>query len=223
LGSSFATFALTRLYTRLARRHRWGGSRIGDVHVHHMVLGLVLVLASGMVDISLALDGPSRDFVAVVFGVGSAFILDEFALTFHLRDVYWSEEGRRSIDACIMWLLLGLMLLVGVSPFGIHDQTVVPRTIGVVVVVISIVLSLITCLKGKLTLGLISVFVPPVGIITASRLARPGSIWAQRMYSPGSDKCIRANARFHPDESRLERHRIRLLDLVAGAPTSLPK
>ena len=218
LGSSLATFAIVRLYTRLARRHGWRGGRIGGVHVHHMVLGLVLVLASGMVDIARQVNDTGRDILAVVFGVGGAFILDEFALTFHLRDVYWTEEGRRSVDACIMWLLLGLLLLVGVSPFGIHDHTVVPRTIGVVVVTLNIVLSLVTCLKGKLTLGLVSIFVPPVGLVTALRLARPGSIWAQLCYLPDSGKLARAELRFHPHESRLERLRIKLTDLLAGAP-----
>jgi hypothetical protein len=103
-------------------------------------------------------------------------------------------------------------------PFGIHDQTVVPRTIGVVVVTINIVLSIATCLKGKLTLGLVSVFVPPVGLVTALRLARPGSIWAQLFYPPGSPKLEEALTRFHPRESRLERLRISVLDLLAGAP-----
>ncbi len=209
-----------RLYTRLARHHGWKGSHIGGVHVHHMVLGLVLVLASGMVDIALSLSGTGRDVVAAVFGVGGAFILDEFALSFHLRDVYWTEEGRRSIDASIMWLLLGLLLLVGISPFGIHDQSVVPRTIGVVVVAINIVLSIITCLKGKLTFGLLSVFIPPLGVVTAMRLARPGSIWAQLFYLPGSEKLELARTRFHPHESRLEQVRIRVLDLLAGAPNA---
>ncbi len=225
LASSFGTFALVRLYTRFARHHGWKGTHIGDVHVHHMVLGLVLVLASGMVEIALSLDDLGREIVAVIFGVGGAFILDEFALSFHLRDVYWTEEGRRSIDASIMWLLLGLLLLVGISPFGIHDQTVVPRIIGVSVVAVSIVLSIITCLKGKLTLGLISVFVPPVGLVTAIRLARPGSIWAQLLYPAASEKLERAQVRFHPHESRIEHLRIRLLDLLAGAPnpTVTPK
>jgi len=177
------------------------------------------VLASGMVNIALSLDDAGRDVVAVIFGVGGAFMLDEFALTFHLRDVYWTEEGRRSIDASIMWLLLGLLLLVGISPFGIHDQTVVPRTIGVVVVAINIVLSIATCVKGTLTLGLVSVFVPPVGLVTAVRLARPGSIWAQLFYPPGSTKLGEAETRFHPRKSRLERLRILVLDLVAGAPS----
>jgi hypothetical protein len=187
-----------------------------------MVLGLVLVLASGMVNIAISLDDTGREIVAVIFGVGGAFILDEFALSFHLRDVYWTEEGRRSIDASIMWLLLGLLLLVGISPFGIHDHTVVPRTIGVIVVAISIVLSVITCLKGKLTLGLVSVFVPPVGVVTALRLARPGSIWAQLLYPPGGVQLEVAQTRFHPHESRLENFRIGLLDLLAGAPSVAP-
>jgi hypothetical protein len=161
----------------------------------------------------------------VIFGVGGAFMLDEFALTFHLRDVYWTEEGRRSIDASIMWMLLGLLLLVGISPFGIHDHSVVPRTIGVVIVALNICLSIITCLKGKLMLGLVSVFVPPVGLVTAIRLARPGSVWAQLMYSPGEGKLERAEARFHPHEARFERVRIRLVDFFAGAhhPSTNPK
>jgi lysyl-tRNA synthetase class 2 len=162
-----------------------------------------------MVNVALSLGNSARDVVAFVFGVGGALILDEFALSIHLDDVYWSEEGRRSIDACIMWMLLGLLL---------HDQTVVPRTIGVVVVAINIVLSVVTCLKGKLTLGLVSVFVPPVGVLTAVRLARPGSIWAQLSYRSSSAKLAKAHVRFDPRNSRLERIRIRVLDLVAGAP-----
>ncbi len=185
-----------------------------------MVLGLVLVLASGMINIALSVGDTGRDILAFIFGLGGAFILDEFALSFHLRDVYWTEEGRRSIDASIMWLLLGLLLLVGISPFGIHDHTVVPRTIGVAVVAVNIVLSIVTCLKGKLTLGLVSIFMPPVGFVTAIRLGRPGSIWAQRMYPADGAKLEEAETRFHPHESRIEKLRIRTLDFFAGAPNA---
>ena len=217
LGASLVTFVLARLYTRLARHHGWKSGRVGGVHVHHMVVGVVLVLASGMLDIAFAPGDNLREGLAVVFGIGGAFILDEFALTFHLRDVYWTEEGRRSIDACLMWLLLGLMLLVGISPFGIHDHTVVPRTIGFTAIAVAIVLSVITCLKGKLTLGLLSVFVPPVGIVTAIRLARPGSVWSQLFYADDPVKAERSRARFCPEHSQLERLRVRVVDLVAGA------
>src|SRR5207248_3085293 len=100
----------------------------------------------------------------------------------HLRDVYWTSAGRRSIEVSLIWVLLGALLLVGISPFGIHDSSEVPRIIGFVVVAISIVLSVVTCLKGKLTLGLVSIFLPPLGVVAAVRLARPGSVWASIFY-----------------------------------------
>ena len=47
LISFLLSFALTRLYTRLARRHGWGSGRLGDTHVHHMVPGLVPSSSAG--------------------------------------------------------------------------------------------------------------------------------------------------------------------------------
>jgi lysyl-tRNA synthetase, class II len=223
LGASLATFICVRLYTRLARRYNWPSSELGGVHVHHMVVGVVIVLTAGMVDISLAPGDTGRAILAVIFGIGGAFILDEFALTFHLRDVYWTEEGRRSIEASVIWLLLGALLLVGVSPFGIHDKTVVPRAIGFSVIGINVLLSIVTCLKGKLTLGLVTIFLPPIGVVTATRLARPGSVWAQVFYRDDPAKRARAEARFHPEHSSLERLRIRCVDLLAGAPNPSPR
>ena len=214
LAASLTTFAVTRLYTRAARVRGWRGSRVGDIHLHHLVVGNVLILSCGMLEIALRLGETGHEVLAVIFGVGGAFLLDEFALTFHLRDVYWTEEGRRSIDASIMWLLLGLLLLVGISPFGIHDQTVIPRTIGFAMIAVSIVLSVITCLKGKLTLGLVSIFVPPVGIVTAVRLARPGSVWAQLFYD--DRRRDRARVRFDPALSRSEAFRHQFADLLGG-------
>jgi hypothetical protein len=81
-------------------------------------------------------------------------------------------------------------------------------------VVIAIGLSIVTCLKGKMTLGLLSIFVPPLGLIAAYRLARPGSIWAQLFYGP--DKRAIARARFDPKSSRLEVLRHKFADLLGG-------
>jgi hypothetical protein len=133
----------------------------------------------------------------------------------HLRDVYWTPEGRHSIEVSIMWALLGLLLLTGISPFGIHDGTEVPRAIGFGIVALSIVLSVVTCLKGKLTLGLVSIFLPPVGLVSATRLARPGSVWAQLFYD--EERKARARARFDAQSSRLEALRHGLVDLVGGS------
>jgi hypothetical protein len=214
LAGSLATFAFTRLYTRLARARRWGSGRVGDVHLHHLVLGNVLMLVCGMFVIAFQPQDIGLDIMAVGFGAGAAFVLDEFALTVHLRDVYWTPEGRHSIEVSIIWMLLGLLLLAGIAPFGIHDQTEVPRMIGFGAIAVAIVLSVITCLKGKLTLGLLSIFLPPVGLVAAFRLARPGSVWAQLFYD--TDKRLRARERFDPKTSRLEELRHWFADLVGG-------
>jgi hypothetical protein len=215
LAASFVTFVLTRIYTRLARSRRWRNSRVGDIHLHHMVVGNVLMLVSGMFVIAFQPHDCGVDLFAIGFGVGAAFVLDEFALSVHLRDVYWTPEGRHSIEVSIIWTLLGLILLAGISPFGIHDHTEGPRAIGFAIVAVSIVLSIITCLKGKLTLGLLSIFLPPVGLVAGYRLARPGSIWAQLFYSP--EMRARAQRRFDPSTAALERLRQRLTDLVGGS------
>jgi hypothetical protein len=214
LAASIVTFGLTRLYTRIARVRQWRSGRVGEVHVHHMVAGSVLTLVCGMLEIAFQPRDVGVDLFAVGFGIGAAFVLDEFALSLHLRDVYWTPEGRHSIEASIIWALLGVMLLAGLAPFGIHDQTETPRIIGFVIVVAAIGLSIVTCLKGKLTLGLVSIFLPPIGLIAAYRLARPGSIWAQRFYDP--EQVARARRRFDPATSPLEALRVQFADLVGG-------
>jgi hypothetical protein len=213
LSASLLTFAATRGYTRLARVRKWRSGRVGDVHLHHLVVGNVLVLLCGMFQLAFQPRDIGVDILSIGFGIGAAFVLDEWALTVHLRDVYWTPEGRHSIEVAIVWVLLGLLFLTGISPFGIHDGTEVPRAIGFAVVVGNIILSVVTCLKGKLTLGLLSVFLPPVGLVSAYRLARPGSVWAQLFYD--ERKRRRARERFAPT-SRLEVARHRVADLLGG-------
>jgi hypothetical protein len=214
LSASLLTFAVTRSYTRVARLRGWGSGRVGEVHVHHMVAGNVLTLVCGLLELAFQPGDFGLDLLSVGFGIGAAFILDEFALSVHLRDVYWTPEGRHSIEVSIMWVLLGLLLLTGISPFGIHDGTEVPRIIGFAVVIFNIVLSCVTCLKGKLTLGLLSIFLPPLGVVSAIRLARPGSVWAQTFYDAAKRK--QARERFDPATSPLERLRHRFADLLGG-------
>lgn len=70
----------------------------GGTHVHHVVPGLVLVLLSGLLDLA----DRYRETRAVLFGIGAALVLDEFALVLNLADVYWAPQGRESIDAVIV-------------------------------------------------------------------------------------------------------------------------
>jgi len=48
--------------------------------------------------------------MSILYGVGAALTLDEFALWLNLKDVYFVREGRSSIDAVI---LFGSLLAVG--------------------------------------------------------------------------------------------------------------
>jgi len=217
LAASLLTLAGTRTYTRLARARGWRSGRVADVHIHHLVLGIVLALVAGMLEIALQPGKAGRELFAVIFGAGAALILDEFALSVHLRDVYWTSAGRASIEVSIMWVLLGALLLVGISPFGIHDSTEGPRIAGFAIVAVSIVLSVVTCLKGKLTLGLLSIFLPPVGVVAAWRLGRPGSVWASVFYRNNPAKLERAARRFDPAHSAAERLRHRFHDVIGGA------
>ena len=147
--------------------------------------------------------------------MGAAFVLDEWALTVHLRDVYWTPEGRHSLEVSLVWTLLGLLLLAGISPFGIHDRTEIPRIVGFAIVAANIGLAVITCLKGKLTVGLLTIFLLPVGLAAAYRLARPSaSIRPQLFYDPA--RRARAVQRFDPAGSRPEQLRRWFADLIGG-------
>jgi hypothetical protein len=48
--------------------------------------------------------------MSLLYGVGAALTLDEFALWLNLKDVYWTSQGRTSIDAVI---LFGALLAIG--------------------------------------------------------------------------------------------------------------
>lgn len=79
----------------------------GGLHIHHFVWGILLLLAIGYVTIAF---GPRRrNWLALLYGVAAALVLDEFALWLNLQDVYWAKQGRQSIDAAIV--ALGIFLL----------------------------------------------------------------------------------------------------------------
>lgn len=79
-------FACARGYARIARRRGWRSGSVDGVHLHHEVVGIVFVLVAGLVVFSRAGAEPTvRDWCAIFFGIGAAFVLDEFALVLSLR------------------------------------------------------------------------------------------------------------------------------------------
>ena len=90
--------------------------QVGGRHIHHLVLGIVILLLVGygwLCEIGVGSDGSSiflSRLMSILYGAGAALTLDEFALWLNLKDVYWSPEGRASIDAII---LFGALLAAG--------------------------------------------------------------------------------------------------------------
>jgi hypothetical protein len=215
LGAFLVTFLTTRLVTRAIRTGRgpFRDASIGGVHLHHEVYGIFLLLGTGTVLLTYRPSGAWLSVVAVVFGVGAALTLDEFALWLHLEDVYWSREGRSSIDAVLLALVVGGLLLVGANPFDTDElDGEVPVAVTVVV---DLAFALVAILKGRAVLGVVGVFVPVVALVGAVRLARPRSYWARLRYPPGSARRQRSEARFPPGRrTRWDA----LVDLFADVP-----
>ncbi len=111
LATFLLTFAAVRLVTHALRRRASGGAESSDgLHVHHSAVGIVLLLLTGYVSAGINPDGYGG-LVAVLFGVGAALTLDEFALWLRLEDVYWTKAGRDSIHAVII-ATVGMMLTI---------------------------------------------------------------------------------------------------------------
>jgi hypothetical protein len=210
------TYAGTRFYTRMGRRRGWGSGSVGGVHLHHLVPGVVMSLVAGGLVIAFEPSGIALGLLAVVFGAGAALTLDEFAMLLHLDDVYWTEEGRLSIDACLAAAgFLGLALL-ATSPFEGSSQQ--GRWVAVAAIATNGFFVLVTILKGKLKMGLIGIVVPAVPLVGALRLAKPGSIWARLLYPKSGRRIRRSLARYDRREARWAAHRNRLYDLIGGTP-----
>jgi hypothetical protein len=215
-----ASFLFIRTSARLMRSPRvpwWPGSlAAGGVHVHHLVWGISLLLLSGFAAFVSDLYAPWWQITSVAFGIGAGLTLDEFALWLYLRDVYWSEEGRDSIDAVVVATLLAGLVVIGIQPFDLDQtQTAVGTTAAIAVVA---ALAATTFLKGRILLGVISIFVPVVGLVTAIRLAKPESPWARWRYrGRRADRLERAHMR-HARHRRLGDIGQRLRNAIGGAP-----
>jgi hypothetical protein len=156
---------------------------------------------------------PWQEVLAALFGAGAALMLNEFALSLYLKDVYWTREGRKSIDAVMVAIVMALALLLGTSPIGVDAQTARAEglTSASVTVAIDLIFTIICLLKGKLITGLVGPPVPLLALVGAVRLAKPSSFWARRWYS--ERKMAKANGRFGP---RYQARRERLRDLFSG-------
>ncbi len=84
-------------------------------HLHHLVFGIAGLLGTGYAWLVIADDAEQMRAVhrttAFMYGVGSALTLDEFALWLDLEDVYWTKQGKVSVEAL---MIFGGLLSIGV-------------------------------------------------------------------------------------------------------------
>jgi hypothetical protein len=231
------SFGLVRLAVRLIRvkaRERPGKHKPHGLHIHHMVYGVVLMVGAGVAGYTV----PDRlvageSAAAAVFGVGTALVLDEFALILHLQDVYWSEAGRASIEAVFVALAVTALLLFGLRPdLGVEQAfrhglsggwSPVVAVAASVLVLLTLAFVIVALLKGKIWTGLLGLFVPVVvvlAVVGAVRLARPHSPWARwRYHGEAQEKLARAQRReLQYERKPLARLGVRLQNLVGGRP-----
>lgn len=230
------TFFVTRSFVRYIRHRadrgvppKWWEPRnihIGSMHIHHVVVGVVLVMLSGVTLVTLSLEGnePELTAAAIFFGIGAALVLDEYALILHLSDVYWEEDGRTSVDAVFAAVAVGGLLVLGLHPmmfflsFWQDTHSLLLHAAVIVGLVLTPPLAIVVLLKGKVWTGLIGMFFVVLLVIGAIRLSRPHAPWARWRYNTQLDKMRRAIQRERQLRRPLIRAKLWVQNTIAGTP-----
>lgn len=223
LAGFLLSFGFIRMSTRLMRSPRvpwWPGSVVSDsgVHVHHLVFGIVTMMAAGTVGFAVLGDSPYAEICAFLFGVGAGLTIDEFALWVYLEDVYWSEQGRVSIDATVIAAAAMGLILLGYTPFSLDTGSldeVLASLAGALIVFAAVA---VCFAKQRLLHGTVGFFLLPVALYGALRIGKPGSPWGRRWYGERRPaKQRKAEQRFRADR-RTERFKEAFRDAVGGSP-----
>jgi lysyl-tRNA synthetase class 2 len=204
-------FALTRfIVTSIKEGRRWAPKNLvskSGLHVHHMVFGIFGMTIFGIAAYAMDDISPVRNLFAFMFGCSLALTYDEFALWLHLEDVYWTREGRQSVDLVFALGAVLALLMVGIAPFGLaekesEDQE---RTVVAVFFLAEFLFVLVCALKKKPMTCLVGVFIGLVAVIGAIRVARPSSPWARWFYRKRPAKLAKAEARENQRNDRIEK------------------
>ncbi|MCX4667723.1 hypothetical protein OG453_13780 [Streptomyces sp. NBC_01381] len=223
LLSFVVTFLVTRTITRLIRAGKGPFRNLssGDVHIHHVVPGIFLMLVGGFWAVAAGSHSLGPMLAAVMFGIGAGLVLDEFALILYLDDVYWSEQGRKSVEVVMLTAALVVLILTGFTPFGVDDMSPDERSNRAALalnVAFNCCCALVALAKGKLQTALIGMVIPLVALVGAIRLARPGSAWARRFYRNRHRSRARAGLRAYRHDRRWAGPRRKVQDWIGGKP-----
>ncbi|GEB56650.1 hypothetical protein [Streptomyces gardneri] len=227
LTSFVLTFLVTRTVTRLIRAGKGPFRNVssGGLHIHHVVPGVVLTVLGGFGAVASDRHGVGACVFAVLFGIGAGLVLDEFALILHLDDVYWTDQGRKSVEVVVLTAALMGLTLSGFSPLGVDDMTADERQdrgTFILTLVVNFLFVLIALVKGKFRMAVLGTLIPFVAIVGAVRLARPGSWWSRRFYKRRHKARARSRIRTYRHDKRWTKVRRRLQDLIGGFQERVP-
>ncbi|MEU7068935.1 hypothetical protein AB0B30_01130 [Streptomyces narbonensis] len=227
LTSFVLTFLVTRTVTRLIRAGRGPFKNVssGGLHIHHVVPGVVLTVLGGFGAVASDRHGVGACVFAVVFGIGAGLVLDEFALILHLDDVYWTDQGRKSVEVVVLTAALVGLTLSGFSPLGVDDMTADERQdrgTFILTLVVNFLFVLVALAKGKFRMAVLGTLIPFVAIVGAVRLARPGSWWSRHFYRRRYKARARSRIRTYRHDRRWSKVRRRLQDLIGGFQERVP-
>lgn len=112
------TFAAVRALTHWIRAGHGpsgGGMSLNGKHFHHYNIGIGLLGGVGAIAVRGAEHHRRHPLTAISYGVGTALIVDELALLLDLEDVYWSSQGRESVDAAVTIIGAGGVAIAGTA------------------------------------------------------------------------------------------------------------
>ncbi|WP_405581295.1 hypothetical protein [Streptomyces sp. NBC_01092] len=223
LTAFVVTFVVTRVITRMIRAGKGPFRNIetGAVHIHHVVPGIVLTIIGGFCAVAGGQRGFGSAVAGVVFGIGAGLVMDEFALILHLDDVYWTEDGRKSVEVVVLTAALAGLLLLGFAPFGVNDlndDDLQNRGSVISTVLFNFLFALIALAKGKARIAIFGVIIPFIALFGAIRLARPTSPWAKRFYRRRPRARAKSQLRAYHHDRRWAGPSRRLQDWIGGAP-----
>ncbi len=228
LSAFLLTFIFARIITRVMRfisknlpKSRGSLVTRSGLHIHHAVFGVIAIIVAGILEFALRPPSPWVELLGALFGAGAALTLDEFALILHLEDVYWTGEGRKSIDAVILAATFMVLLLTGLLPsttLELGDHITLSRWLGFTLILVNSVFVVVAYLKGKLFTGTLGIFLTPFAVIGAVRLAKPNSPWMHSRYAADRVKFQRAQRRAEVHDRRWGRAKYKLWDIIGGRP-----
>lgn len=198
----------TRIITRMIRSGRgpFGNVSAGETHIHHVVPGMIMLLLGGLLALGASQMGFWRNMAGILFGVGAALVLDEFAMILHLDDVYWSDKGRLSADAAMLAaviLLCGLIVAAPNRPPQDQTEGLLTNVVGAALFVLMWLIPMVmSIMKGKYWLAAAGIILIPCAWIGAARIARPYSPWAHFRYRDKPRKMAKAIERDRKWERR---------------------